>query len=176
MAIPSRRDQICLLASLLLHSLVFLSLVLGGGGGSGGAGDNPGAGEIRYKGVDVGNVIPKEKIDVDIVETPVQKSEIVLKKQKPKRKKVINAEKECPGKWYGGIGIRNGVDPVFRCDRVVEVFQGYAADLAGLQVGDLILWTSDGEIVGPPGTVFQMKIMRGGEILVLTITRVKVCY
>lgn len=175
MAISNKREKLSFALSLALHSLVFISLTFKGTGQGDGDGKKKGGGESRYNGVNVGDVIPKERpVEVEIVETPPEKAEIVTK-EKPK-KKVVNAEKECPGKWYGGIGIRNSFDPIFRCERIAEVFPGYAADLAGLQVGDLILWTSDKEIVGPPDSVFQMKVLRGGDTLLFTLKRVKVCY
>lgn len=177
-SIMDKRSGISFFTSLLLHSIVFIFLILGGGSGPGGEGDKgDGDGQgSKYEGVEVGNVIPKEKpTEVEIIEIPEpEESEISLPKEE--KKQLIDADAECPDKWYGGIGVRNGWDPVLKLERVSEVFPGYAADIAGLKAGDLILWISDIQIIGEPGTVLRMRVMRGDQVLNLTLTRVKVCY
>jgi C-terminal processing protease CtpA/Prc len=56
------------------------------------------------------------------------------------------------------------------------VFAGYPADIAGLQVGDVILLASDKEIIGPPGTLLRLMILRNGVTFAIIIIRGKVCY
>jgi hypothetical protein len=184
MALNVKQERIGIISlsiSIFIHSAIFIALLIHGGGGGNGKGkgdrerkDGQGQGS-KYKGAEAADVIPKERpTEVSIIETPPAKSDIVTKKQKKKR--IRNADKECPGKWYGGIGIRNKYNVLMGAEEVDEVFEGYAADLAGIRKGDLIIWTSEPEIIGPPGSTFQMKIMRDGNIMLLTITRVKVCY
>lgn len=59
-----KRSKISFFASLLLHSIAFIFLILGGGNGPGGEGDKgDGDGQgSKYEGVEVGNVIPKENL------------------------------------------------------------------------------------------------------------------
>lgn len=86
------------------------------------------------------------------------------------KKKAINADKRCPNSWYGGIGIQdtgNGIS---------KIFKGYTADLAGIEVGDIIVSTDGEEIVGTPGTGFYITINRKGNIFRQYILRTKVCY
>lgn len=75
--------------------------------------------------------------------------------------------RQCPY-TYGGIGIQQGLFDI------TVVFEGYAADRAGIKVGDELL--SNGEIRGEPGTVVHIKVRRGKNILEFTIIREKICY
>ena len=93
----------------------------------------------------------------------------------PKKKPKV-ADKECPGKWYGGVGIQTGFDMQRRLTTIERVFIGYPADLAGLQAGDIILSINDKEILGEPGTPISFLIERNGQVLTFSFNRGKVCY
>lgn len=105
---------------------------------------------------------------------------VISPKAKPERKskgeetKVIPkgdvdaVGKECPY-TYGGIGIQTGILEV-----VTVIFEGYAADRAGLKVGDMLIYT--GEIRGEPGTTLILKVFRNFNYLDFTIIREKICY
>lgn len=171
-----------LIISLLMH-LAFLIMILlsgsGGGGGKTGTHGEKGKGTqssgTKYKGVDAEDVIPKEKlVEVSIVSPPSNPKGAVIHKPKPAmHKKTI---KDCPGKWYGGIGISDSFNLQTGVERVDTVFYGYPADLAGIKVGDLIMSISDREIVGTPGTYITLHILRGKDILDFTIQRDRICY
>lgn len=172
----NKKDIAAFLTSLTLHLAVLLiALHLGGEGNEKGNSKEKGKGEgnNRYKGVDASTVIEKERpTEVEIVEQPEIKSPMP---KKPK-KQAKNADKECPGKWYGGIGVQTGFEPVRRLITIDRIFSGYPADIAGLQVGDIILNVSDNEILGEPGTQINMLIERNGQILAFSFKRGKVCY
>jgi hypothetical protein len=152
----------------LLHlSALVLLLSLQGGNGIASFGEEQGAGNQSRKGADTSTVIEREKqVEVEILEkTNDSEAEIKIAKQKQ-----MDADKECPGMWYGGIGI-------MEYNNVIEkVFKGYGAEAAGLKEGDVIVALSEPEILGTPGTEFIMTINRNGEIKRLFITRTKVCY
>lgn len=158
-----------------MHAIFLISVAMGSGGNGKGKGDKDGGeGGARYKGVDVANIIPKIKIvEVALIETPLHQSEIITK-QKKRRKH--NVDKECPDKWYGGIGIREGYIRAINDYGIVDVFEGYPADLAGLMVGDIIVSINQPEIIGTPGTSLTLKIKRGKIVFDIVITRGKVCY
>lgn len=76
--------------------------------------------------------------------------------------------RECPY-TYGGIGIQTGM-----LEAITVIFEGYAADRAGLQVGDRLIYI--GEIRGEPGTILKLKVFRNPDYLDFTIIREKICY
>ena len=158
-----------LLISIIIHSLLlFLSLSHSGNTSGGkrkgkGSGDSENKGS-QYNGVKVGSIIPKDRpTEVTIVE--VDHHGI-----KKKRKHIRKSFKECPGPWYGGIGIRSELTP--KGEEIVEVFPGYPADLAGIMIGDTIVEVKDNVIIGPPGTIVHITTSRGAY----AITRGKICF
>ncbi len=170
----NNRDLMSFSVSLGLHALVFAIVLSLGPHGmfKGGDGDSDKGGRAKYKGVDASGVIEKERpIAIEVVEPVIKAPGIKKKKPKPQRK---NADTECPGKWYGGIGIQNKSHPLG--EEIEKIFSGYPADLAGLQIGDVITSVVGNEITGPPGTPVHMIIMRNGQFIKLTIIRGKVCY
>lgn len=185
----SKREKLSFFLSLMLHGAALIGLVLGGGGlGNGGTSKekHKGTGEAnKYGGVSVTNIIPKEKIvEVSIVDTPPPppiKSEILTKHKKERKKKAEKKhkkrlKKDCPGKWYGGIGIEETYNKIFDLTTIVTVYPGYPADEAGLMVGDHIIWADQPQIIGPPGTKLTMKIQRGNIFFTVVIVRGKVCH
>jgi hypothetical protein len=164
-----------LFISIMLHILILLFSLLfaGAGEGEGNGHDKNGTRRegpegSKYNGINAGNVLPKDRpVEVNLVEKPEEKPEIILKK---KKKKSINAEKECPGKWYGGIGIQSSFNEI-----ISQVYPGYPADLAGLEKGDTIISTDGAEILGEPGTVLHITVRRNDKIIKYTIIRGKVC-
>lgn len=71
-------------------------------------------------------------------------------------------------KWFGGIGITyDGVATI------TQVFAGYPAAKAGMQVGDYI-WNID-VVLGPVGTPVTFSYSRNGHFNTVTMNRAKVC-
>jgi len=154
-----------LLASTLLHlSLLFISAKHAGNllnQGGKGSGSNLHGGVAIDK-----DIIPKSRTtEVAIIE---KHPDIIIKSNKHKI-----VDKDCPGSWYGGIGIEtvdNGAETIG------TVHSGYPADLAGLLEGDEVVSVEGNYIPGPPGTEVTMLIKRNGISRVYTITRGKICY
>lgn len=69
--------------------------------------------------------------------------------------------------WYGGIGILGYTT-------VEQIYEGYPADRAGIQVGDFLI-TSEG-IRGEPGTKLELDVLRNNKRLHFTLIREKICY
>lgn len=168
-----KRFSLSLITSALVHGLLIyyistiaMNLKMGDGDKQGGNGKG------KYQGVNAEDVIEKEKpVEVTMIDAQ-EEPEITLPKKQ--EKKLKNADLECPGKWYGGIGIQNKSHPLG--EEIEKIFSGYPADLAGLQIGDVITSVVGNEITGPPGTPVHMIIMRNGQFIKLTIIRGKVCY
>jgi hypothetical protein len=168
-----KRFSLSLITSALVHGLLIycistiaVNLKMGDGDKEGGGGKG------KYRGVNVEDVLEKEKpVEVTMIDVQEEPKIALPKKQK---KKLKNADLECPGNWYGGIGIQSKSHPLG--EEIEKVFSGYPADLAGLQVGDVITSVVGNEITGPPGTPVHMVIMRNGRFIKLTIIRGKVCY
>lgn len=175
-----KKDVLPFIISFLLHvSLFIIAGLIGAGTGykDGGSGNEKnGAKEgSQFQGVDASTVMEKERpTEVTLYEPPEEKATII-KPKKPK-KKVINADEECPDKWYGGIGVMTGFDFKDGLDTIERVFIGYPADLAGLQAGDRIISVSDKQIIGTPGSPIEFTIKRGSQILYFKFNRGKVCY
>lgn len=155
--------------SAILHmSLLLISLHAGSGqkshGKGTGNGDELTGNGSKYQGAKInGQVIPKERpTEVTIIETEKDGLE--------KKKELTKDIKECPGLWYGGIGIEDG--PTSQGEMITKVFKGYPADLAGIRVGEIILKIDEDQIIGQPGTTLHMLTNKGAYI----ITRGKICY
>ena len=158
--------------SILLH--LFVIIIIGGAATSGGVlgmgkGDGNAKAGSKYKGVEIpGKVQERERpTEVTIIER--------IKDKDAPIKKAVNADKDCPEAWYGGIGIQSRFGGALG-DEVAIVYRGFPADLAGLTVGDIIYNVEGGEILGSPGTVVRMTIIRNGKYIQMNITRGKVCY
>lgn len=133
-----------------------------------GSEDSEGEGNGGFNGINAEIQEKNRSVEIEIVELIDHNSDIFI----PKRKKPVDVDKECPNSWYGGIGIRSSFNGT-----IVDVYSGYPADLAGIQVGDIILQVSgDGEILGPPGSKFKLLIKRKNTIFEVIVTRGKVCY
>lgn len=173
-----KRFSLSITISTAIHALLlFLALHLSGdgNGGNGKKGGGDSKTGSQYEGVQVGEILAKERpVEVEMIEIPPEKPELIVKKEKPK--KAINADEECPGKWYGGIGIRESRSLVTGEDTIENVYPGYPADLAGLLVGDVILGIDQEMIIGPPGTPLKMWIKRNGAKIEVNLIRGKVCY
>ena len=147
-----------------------LVMCLGGSGGSPSQGSQT---SKRFGGVEVKDIIPKDKpTEITVIQNKVNDGDVLIKAPIPK--KAVDADKECPGKWYGGIGVQDIPDR--NGEKIAIIFVGYPADLAGLQVGDVITAVSEKEITGPVGTPITLKILRNGSYFDITIIRGKVCY
>jgi C-terminal processing protease CtpA/Prc len=120
------------------------------------------------KGFDAKNIIEKQRpTEVTIID-PLEDDMVIKGIQK------VDVNKECPGKWYGGIGIQ---EDIRSSKEVIEiVFKGYPADIAGLEAGDEIVWVSSRQIIGDPGTSIDMIVLRGSRTIRFHLTRGKVCY
>jgi len=77
------------------------------------------------------------------------------------------------GSWYGGIGVKVVDDTNLY---VTAVFKGYAADKAGIEIGDFLTPIDSVKLMGTPGTFVTLTILRNGVIITKKIRRVKVCY
>ena len=169
------REILALTASFLLHVAVaalVLSLQTGNGhpGGTGYKkdGNNKHKG-TKYDGVKINNVLEKEdKTEVTIIEQPPQDKNATVK-LKPKPKPVVKSD-DCPDHKYGGVGLEESYGTI------VRVFRGYAADKAGLMAGDVIIGIDGGQLLGTPGTVANITIMRYGILMYFSIVRCWVCY
>lgn len=168
-----KRFSISLIVSAIIHAALIyythnlpLHLKTGDGDKKGNGGQG------RYQGVNADDVLEKEK-PVEVTMIDVQEIPEILLPNKPK-KQLKNADLECPGKWYGGIGIQNKAHLLG--EEIEKIYSGYPADIAGLQVGDVITSVVGNEITGPPGTPVHMTIMRGSQFIQITIIRGKVCY
>lgn len=156
-----------IILSTTLHLLFLVLVSFGAVTNDGSKGDGP----ERFKGVEVSTVIEKDKpIDIDVVYQEPKEAEVTI----PKLPKTVPVDKDCPDKWYGGVGIELTYTP--QGERIDRVYKGYAADRAGLQIGDLIVAVSEKEILGEPGTPLDLLINRDGQSIMTHVIRSKVCY
>lgn len=150
--------------SLVFHSLLFYSMAGKNGGNSNIKNQSA---ENQQTKIKVISKQPEEKIK--------QKKKVAQNKGKVKikvkRKEKIAEKKIDCDKYYEGIGVQTDHNTCV----ISDVFKGYAAEKAGLQIGDLIISPSCTQIRGPSGSIIQMKIMRGSNVLNLSILREKVC-
>lgn len=150
------------LASLTLHiTAILLAAQLAGNGGEGeGDGNGNGDGESKQT-----HFIPKP-LDVEII---VELGDGVTA-QKP-QKGVKSSRKCLDDLWYGGIGIQSGFT-----GKIESVAPGYAADRAGIKVGDFVQGNT--QIRGEPGTEVTIVVFRPStkETFTVTLTREKICY
>ena len=149
------------LLSLLLHAIVLQSLFLHNALQQI---DKPSQAQGKQENLNV-NIKEKEVTEVSIVEPKD------VDKSSPTKQKLIDADKECPDNWFGGIGIQVGLD-----NTVMKVFKGYGAYAAGLKDGDVIVGQSEPEIRGTPGTHITITVLRMGRSVTIYVTRTKVCY
>jgi len=153
--------------SAFMHIALLIVITLGGGSG----GDAPkGDSEVHseFASMPVTTIQERDKpVEVSLVErSDDQEAELQL----TKKKEMVNTDQKCPNFWYGGIGVMT------EGRSIVKVYRGYAADAAGLLVGDKIGGISEPQILGTPGTMLYMTIDRNGQLLHFSIMRVKVCY
>jgi C-terminal processing protease CtpA/Prc len=97
----------------------------------------------------------------------------------PEKQTTKSQNKACGEGFYYGVGVEIALNII------VTVAEGYAADLAGVQVGDLVVayrehadmvWKSGGGFRGEDGTGIDLKIKRNGKEFVVTMVREKICY
>ncbi len=172
----SKRLTVNILTSASIHFLSFaVILSLGGSGLFSGKKEESGDSSRKFGGVKAENIITKEKpVEVSLVEKKLNEGDVLVKMPTPTPKLTVDVDKECPGDWYGGIGIQNNYNK--NGEQIAIIFSGYPADLAGLKVGDIITAISDKEITGVVGTPITLKILRNGSYFDITIIRGKVCY
>ncbi len=151
--------------SLLLHSLLLLPLFIPQCSNNG-TGDSPGR-NGRPDPVD--KFIPKPQA-AQVPETVSVTFSIRHKQKQVHKSKSVKTCKET--QWYGGIGIEQDGYGV-----IGKIAEGYAADRAGLRVGDRILGgTKNPDIRGPIGTLISLMIMRGSQIISYDLIREKICF
>lgn len=157
-----------LIASLLIHLAIFAYLVPVKGCSS-----DPDSDQSLHKmqkdnNLSTVNVEIKEiehKDDVKLSTPPRKDSEL---QPAPAKKN------ECE-KWFGGIG----VTITFQNDsgtEILKVHDGYPAKAAGLMAGDVIVWVSDRDIRGEPGTPVTIRVMRSNNLMSFEVVRGKICY
>lgn len=155
--------------SLLFHALILLHLTTGGDGSSqGGSGAEAGGGAPKHD-----EIIPKT-VEIEMIEASPDKGEVPLPKE-PEPKTLH----ECvDDHWYGGVGLEENY---WDGGRISRVFSGYPAEIAGVQVGDMIESVNGlpesgvNTIRGDPGTQVTLGLNRYGVRLSLTITRDRIC-
>lgn len=90
------------------------------------------------------------------------------------------AKKECESNFYYGVGISFGFE-----NTIISVGKGYAADKAGVMVGDKILGYIDHSngvfregtnFRGAEGEGIDIFVIRDGKKLKFTMVREKICY
>jgi C-terminal processing protease CtpA/Prc len=173
------------LLSLSIHILllVTISFHIANGGGNGNS-DVEGKGNKKQGQKEEGQGTGISGIEVNVIERPqpikvVEKSKEKLKQEQEQAELILKREQleklidqDCPGEWYGGIGIEisNG--------RITRVFRGYSAELSGIKEGDILISTNSQDILGEPGTTVRLTILRGedGNSKIIEVVRVKVCY
>jgi len=161
-----RRDKFYIGTSLVAHLLILAIFMLSGGGE--GDGDKKGKGNSsgsNIVSIDFNEpVVDEEKIKIPNVE---------LKKQLPKpkkKKKKDKTVKDCKY-WFGGIGVTYD----YRDESVVNAYDGYPAERAGITRGDIVTAANGGEIRGDVGTVVELKVVRNGEVFYVSVIREKIC-
>lgn len=114
-------------------------------------------------------VLPRpenQDLEVTLVEqTPEQEALVKKILEKPKKK-----APDCKY-YFGGIGIQHDEST----GKIVGIYDGYAADRAGLKRGDLIISPAIYEIRGLVGTSFTLVYQRDGVTDTVTLTREKIC-
>lgn len=140
------------LASLLMHCALLFAFIFG-------------ASNLPEQQEQLG---APESMDVEVIEQ--QEAGQSVQEQGPGEP---NKDKKCiSDKWYGGIGISINLFS----GEILEIFKGYSAESAGLQVGDIILNYGQVEITGEPGEDVMLQIETlNGKLLTKMVTRVKVC-
>lgn len=159
------------ITSLILHLILFTFV----GSSSTKIGISSGnTGNSKFQGNrDAGQIEKKtQKVDFELISNDTTKKELVIKQKKKK----VNVDKECPNQWYGGIGIRAASTINTNNEVIYEIFEGYPADLAGLKINDEILEIDSEAIVGVPGSILRLNVIRNGKVLGFTIQRSKICY
>jgi hypothetical protein len=170
--LPPKKDnrmRNALIASLIIHALIFAGIGLGSAGGGGGDSDKQAKQEGKAEVDDEGNILekPEDKtVEVSLV-PPLEKSDVPTPPQpEPKEQ---NKTEDCKG--FGGIGIQySSFDGT-----IGQVFKGYPAYKAGLRPGDKIVSPTLREIKGEPGTKVVVHIIRYGELLEIELTRELIC-
>lgn len=152
----------------LLPLIIFALLVIFG---KKGANDGEGKQDEQSKSSKErnGEVLPRpenQDLEVTLVEqTPEQEALIKKITEKPKKK-----APDCKY-YFGGIGIQDDD----RTGLIIQVYDGYPADRAGLRAGDTIISPPIGLIRGIVGTSFALVYERDGVVETITLTREKIC-
>jgi membrane-associated protease RseP (regulator of RpoE activity) len=162
------RMRNALIASLIIHALIFAGIGLGSkGGGESNQAKQEGKGPSEVD--KEGNILekPEDKtVEISLV-PPLEKSDVPTPPQ-PEPKEA-NKTEECTG--FGGIGIQySGRDGT-----IGQVFKGYPAYKAGIEPGDVIVSPSLKEIKGEPGTKVTVSIIRRGQLYEIELTRELIC-
>lgn len=146
------------MSSILLHAILFSSLLANGINRSNGSNKNSPP-KINN------NIIEKQLNEVEFIDILDTKNIVAIKKNKPIKS---NHMKRNCNSFFGGIGIvqYQGV--------IAEVIKGYPADLNGLKVGMKII-SDTKDIIGEIGTEVTLVIMMDNERQVITMIRDKVC-
>jgi C-terminal processing protease CtpA/Prc len=75
--------------------------------------------------------------------------------------------------WYGGIGVSLRPDDDMENYTILEAYDGYPAQKAGLLSGDVLL--NPPLMKGEPGSTMNVNVMRGGNTFSVEIVREKIC-
>ena len=154
-----------LILSLLAHLLFAVPFIIPGCG----------SGEDNSKGKHKGSqeeqeILERAKKEHAKKNEPIEVSLINL----PKPPKTPHSDQDCPGKFYGGVGIYTGY--VNGHYYITKAVKGYPAELAGFQRGDEILSPDQSQIRGEVGTPVTITVSSMvGFVLTATLIRDKIC-
>lgn len=115
----------------------------------------------------------EQPIEIEVVELPKEDKDAVEKDKDEKGDLPEEKKKNENCKYYyGGIG----VEVNYLSSKLTKVFKGYAAEKAGLEVGDLVESFTGEDIRGEVGTTISLRVTRGAEVLIVNVVREKICY
>lgn len=155
-----------------MHLILFILMAMGGVRGCAGK-PNP----------ETAREVPQH-IEVDLVElTETLENPEQEKKKKAKedggakddgdiieKSPLGEGELNCDN-WFGGIGVMHELGS----RTITNVYEGYPAYDAGIQVGDVIVSPPIGSIRGEPGTKVVIDIYRVGRFITFEIVRDRIC-
>lgn len=145
----------CILISLFIHLIFMISL--SGTGGSDTAGNS-------NKSI---NMMIIEKKDNEKPKDDKPKDGNIFVKQTNEQ----NIENIDCKDYYVGIGVMHSEGSCL----VTQVADGYPAKKSGVLVGDLIVSPPCPLIRGPEGTTVNIKILRGSNVINLSMKRERIC-
>lgn len=167
MKTPSRRVRNSVIVSLLLHAILFLLV------------SSKVAPEASKPPEGAPPQVP-ESITAEILPPPETKDADTIQKVEKEGDALpappTHLADDCKD-FFGGVGLMNDIRANVARNRydavVTDVYPGYPAFKAGVQVGDILI-DSD-HIRGEIGSRFTLEVIRNGQTLYFDIIRDKIC-